>query len=187
MRRRTGKWPQGDPVLHPVLTHFLLKAADFITVHRAGKQFPECVPASACPQSFQQGRQGGCMRNLHKIRSKVSDSGGNRNFYYAYFILFWNAEMKRNKQSKINLFLTRITICFLTAIGKPLHHNLVCLSLCVFTENPVDFSENRKLLWVYSEGISGASSFARCLCSVIVLRFFSALGDWAIESRNGQV
>ena len=101
MRRRTGKWPQGDPVLHPVLTHFLLKAADFITVHRAGKQFPECG---------------------------LRDSGGNRNFYYAYFILFWNAEMKRNKQSKINLFLTRITICFLTAIGKPLHHNRVCLS-----------------------------------------------------------
>jgi hypothetical protein len=93
MRRRTGKWPQGDPVFHAVLTHFLLKAAGF-----------------------------------HNRPSR--DSGGNHNFYCAYFILFWNAEMKRNKQSKINLFLTRITICFLTAIGKPLHHNRVCLSLC---------------------------------------------------------
>src|SRR4029077_2241198 len=64
--------------------------------------------------------------------------------------------MKRNKQSKINLFLTRITICFLTAIGNR------CITTAsasrfvklfqdthFFTENPVDFSENRKIYCGY--------------------------------------
>jgi len=60
----------------------------------------------------------------------LRDSGGKPQFLLRVFHFVWNAEMKRNKQSKINLFLTRITICFLTAIGKPLHHNRVCLSLC---------------------------------------------------------
>jgi hypothetical protein len=99
MRRRTGKWPEGDPVLHPVLTHFLLKAADFITVHRAGKQFPECVPASACPQGFQQGWQGGCMRNLHKIRSKVSD-GPNQSLLDCAILV------------ATAIFIARISFCF---------------------------------------------------------------------------
>jgi len=47
------------------------------------------------PQNSQQVSDG-----PNQSPSGLRDSGGNRNFYYADFILFWNAEMKRNKQKQ---------------------------------------------------------------------------------------